>query len=113
MRRVLVVVMSIALVTGAAAKPAAKPLAKPDYTKAYSYALRCFALSSTDERGGDAASKPAFDAAMKLGQSQGFDNRHINADFTRTSAQEIVKLARSDSYRQQLLADCRKLGLAP
>ena len=113
MRNAMLVIVSMVMASGVTAKPTINQPARPDYAKAYNYALRCFALTSADAQASDATSKPAFDAATKLGTLQGFDNRRINADFSRTSAQEIIKLANSDSYRQQLLADCRRLGLTP
>lgn len=82
----------------------------PDYRPAYIYAQRCFAVASVvnDEAGGHRA----FDAAMKLGRLLNLSDRQLNDDFATWSAAELVKATRDPRYRDQLLSECRRLGLA-
>lgn len=77
---------------------------------AYEYALRCFVVTSN--YADDASARRSFDAATRLGQLQNLSNRQLNADFDRAIAYEGVRLVRDRSYRDQLLAECRQLGLA-
>lgn len=77
---------------------------------AYEFAHRCFVVTSgyRDESG----ARRSFDAAMRLGRLQNLTNRQLNADFDRFSASELVRLARDPRYRDQLIAQCRQIGLA-
>jgi hypothetical protein len=104
MRWVLTGLLALSAASGGQAAPA-----KPNYTKAYGYALRCFALNGEDE---EAGARAAYDAGQKLGRLQGFSDQRIARDFKQAIAVENVKIAQSDAYRQSLLAQCRQLGLA-
>lgn len=104
----IVMVMSAAV---CASGPAAADLSateRQSYNQAYTYAIHCFLANSAIHD--SAGAKPAFDAAMKLGRALGYSNRRLNSDFA--DGGEMVKLARSDTYLHQTLADCAKLGMA-
>jgi len=77
---------------------------------AYEYAQRCFAVATVVKD--DASARIAFDAAMKLGHLLNLSNRQLNDDFATWSSSEIVKTARNPAYKEQLLGECRKLGMA-
>jgi hypothetical protein len=81
-----------------------------NYQAAYEYALRCFVVNSAE--GDQANARRAFDAATRLGQLQNFSNRQVNADLDRWTGTEMVRIARDLRYRQQLLSECRRLGMA-
>lgn len=80
------------------------------YRTAYEFAHRCFVATSSyhDEAG----ARRAYDAVMRLGQLQNLSNRQLNADFDHYTAYEGVRLARDQRYKNQLLVECRTLGLA-
>lgn len=81
-----------------------------NYRTAYEFAHRCFVVTSS--YADDASARRSFDAVMRLGQLQNLSNRQLNADFNHYTAYEGVRLVRDRRYRDQLLADCRRLGLA-
>lgn len=87
--------------------------AQTDYGPAYRLALRCFVAASGEHD--RVWGRRAFDAAMRLGQLQGFDNPRLNADFDAALADETPRVARSlgsdHRYYDQLKADCRAVGL--
>ena len=82
----------------------------PDYAKAYALAMRCFVASGADDP--QARSRAAFDAAVKLGRAQGFENARINVDFDWAISRETQKLSRDTAYKTATLATCRKFGWA-
>lgn len=98
------------VVLSAAALGCANAAATPDYRPAYVYAQRCFAVTSA--YGDNDGARRAFDAAMKLGRLLNLSNRQLNADFDQWSSTEMVKAARDPQYKEQLLGECRKLGMA-
>ncbi len=93
------------------------------YHQAYLYALRCVAANSAAESrddlnpGGrnkaifDAAGQRAFDAVLKLGRLQGYDNARLNHDIDALGHAEIARMASDDAYFQRTRSDCIKLGL--
>jgi hypothetical protein len=96
--------VAVSMVTATQAAPA------QDYRTAYEYALRCFVVNSA--YGNDASARRAFDAALRLGQLQSLSNRQVNDDLNRWTATEMVRTARDQRYREHLLGECRRLGLA-
>jgi hypothetical protein len=100
--------LSMALVASAAAQGQAAP--SQNYRTAYEFAHRCFVATSS--YGDEPGARRAFDAAMRLGQLQNLSNRQLNADFDRFTAYESVRLVRDPRYKQQLLTECRTIGLA-
>lgn len=76
---------------------------------AYRYALRCFVATGRQD---EAGARVSYNAALRLGRAQGFTNARINADFADTMSTENLRIARSEAYRQQLLSECRRLGMA-
>jgi len=81
-----------------------------EYRAAYEFAHRCFVAASSyhDEPG----ARRAYDAVMRLGQLQSLSNRQLNADFNHFTAHESVRLVRDPRYKQQLVTECRTIGLA-
>ncbi len=102
--------MSAAIMCMVAASSSAAQAAQPDFGKAYHYALRCFVVTSIPD---DANSgKSAYDAVIKLAQLQSLSNEQIQADFHHAMAEEAINITRSPQYKQQLIGECQKLGLA-
>lgn len=99
----IISVLSCAATVQAESRPA------PSYAKAYSYALKCFVVSGADDP--QARSRVAYDAAMRLGRLLNFDDARIIDDFHTAIAQESVNILRQPGYKDQMLADCRRLGL--
>lgn len=99
----------LALIVFCPVSVSAEP-AKPDYAKAYALAMRCFVASGGKQD--QAHARPAFDAAVKLGQAMGFENARINVDFDWAISRESAKLAKDSTYREATLATCRKFGWA-
>ncbi len=113
-----------AVMVAALMAPLGAQAAPPDaqaYHKAYEYALRCFAANAaainrpdlTNGRSAaslDATGKLAFDAALKLGRLQGYDNARLNRDIDQYGHAEVAQMAKNDAYLRQALADCAKLG---
>jgi hypothetical protein len=91
-----------------ALRPGASVAAPPDYAAAYQYALRCFVVNQQDE----ASQRVAYDAALKLGRLQGRTDKQISQDFHQSIATESVRIGKSAAYQRQLLAECRKIGMA-
>ena len=87
-----------------------EPTSPQNYRAAYEHALRCFVVTSSYSD--ETSARRSFDAAMRLGQLQNLSNRQLNADLNRSTAYEGVRLVRDRRYRDQLLAECRRLGLA-
>jgi hypothetical protein len=87
-----------------------QPAPAQNYRPAYEYALRCFVVNSAE--GDEANARRAFDAATRLGQLQNLSNRQVNADLDRWTGTEMVRIARDRRYRDQLLGECRRLGMA-
>lgn len=83
--------------------------AQPDYGKAYHYALRCFVVTNlpNDPRSGRAA----YDAAIKLAHLQDLSDEQIQRDFNHAIAVEAININRSSQYKQQLIEECKKLGM--
>jgi hypothetical protein len=90
--------------------PSAAQDASAGDRKAYEYALRCFVVDGT--YGDQAGARTAFDAAMTLGRKQNLTNRQLNADLDHWTATEQVMTIQHPDYKSQIIATCRKLGLA-
>lgn len=84
--------------------------ASQNYRVAYEFAHRCFVVTSSYHD--DPGARRAYDAVMRLGQLQNLSNRQLNADFNHFTAYESVRLARDRRYKDQLVVECRALGLA-
>lgn len=84
--------------------------ASQNYRTAYEFAHRCFVVTSSYRD--DAGARRAYDAVTRLGQLQNLSNRQLNADFNHYTAYESVRLARDQRYKDQLLGECRAIGLA-
>jgi hypothetical protein len=97
-----------AIVVLLAFQPAAA-VALPDYGPAYRLALRCFIVNADIDD--DSGAKLAFDAAMKLGRMQGFDNVRLNHDLDAATATELVRLKTENGYREHQRAMCTRAGM--
>jgi hypothetical protein len=82
----------------------------PDYASAYNYALRCYVVILSN--GDRAKARPAFDAALRLGQLQGFTNARINVDLDWAISREAQNMRSDSAYKARTLATCRQLGWA-
>jgi hypothetical protein len=80
------------------------------YQKAYDYALRCFIVTSLGEAPN--SGRTAYDGAIKLAHLQGLSDQQIMDDYHLTLAEEAIKINRSPQYKQQLIEECQKIGLA-
>lgn len=89
---------------------AASAQSAPDYATAYNHAVRCFAVSSINRD--RAGARPAFDAAVRLGQLQGMTSAEVKVALDYGISREAENIRRDASYKGRTLAQCRKLGWA-
>ena len=105
MRLTLATIMSMVIANNSFAQAA-----QPDYGKAYHYALRCFVVTSV--RTDPTSAKTAYDAAIKQAHLQDLSNEQVQDDFDHAIAVEAININRSPQYKQQLVEECKKIGLA-
>lgn len=110
LRAAMIAVSAFALAVPAAVSAELSDAAKAN---AYSYSIRCFAVSAFAKQRGmrnDNGSR-AYDTAYSLGASLGYSPRRIAEDVRARTSKELQTMHGDAAYLDKALADCAKLGL--
>jgi len=95
----------------------------PDYSKAYSYALRCFVAggaampkadvdtTGTALRAAREHTRKAFDTVYFMGRKLGYADARISADLDKAQAVEMRLMVQSPVYLARTKTECVTLGL--